>query len=88
MFIRSVTKQFNYRLLPFQIIIFLIFSICNFCKKDNSLIIENTELAKAFWIGAQDDSTRDDTHLYKDYPTPIFHKEFIDEKIFTQLPYI
>ena len=80
MFIRSVTKQRNYRLLPFQIIILLIFSTCNFCTKDNSLITENTDLAKAFWIGAQEDSTRKDTHFYKDNPTPIFRKEFIVEK--------
>ena len=60
MIIRIPTKQRNYSLQPFQLLILLIFSICNISAKDNSLIIGSSDLAGAVWIGAQEGSLLDE----------------------------
>lgn len=78
--IKYILKRRNYTSLLIQIMLGLIFSGCNFSTKDNSVRIENADLANATWIGAQEHFPAADSLLYGENPTPIFRKEFTVKK--------
>lgn len=80
MIIKCITKQLNYRLLLLQLIILLIFTICNISAKDNSFTKSSNDLAEAVWIGTHVGLLLDETDLYKDNPAPVFRKEFMAKK--------
>lgn len=75
--IKFILKKRKYTMLIVQLMISLILLGCNVSTKDDSVRIENEDLANATWIGAREHSPTADSLLYEENPTPIFRKEFI-----------
>ena len=76
-FIKFIVKQRNYIVLFIPIVVYLVFTACNFNTNNDPPIIDNTDLVNATWIGVQKDLPIIDSLLYDEDPTPIFRKEFI-----------
>jgi alpha-L-rhamnosidase len=74
--IKFIVKQRNYVVLSIPVVVYLVFSACNFNKNNDLDTIDNTDLINATWIGVQEDLPTIDSLLYDEDPTPIFRKEF------------
>ena len=75
--IKFIVKQWNYIVLFIPIVVYLVFTACNFNTNNDPPIIDNTDLVNATWIGVRKDLPIIDSLLYDEDPTPIFRKEFI-----------